>query len=108
MRTWRAARHLSLATPADQAFDVVARFGELRFDDGAVFERGFADPTRAARRAYAAGAGLDWFPNKSLRFVLDFEATWFRFGARPEAGSTELAADRATERTLLARVQTAF
>lgn len=89
------------------AFDVVARFGELRFAEGDVFEQGFADPTRAARRAYSAGAGVDWFPNKSLRFVLDLETTWFRLGAKDSATPT-VAADRATETSVVGRVQTVF
>jgi phosphate-selective porin OprO and OprP len=112
--TWKG---VSPAKPLDPgkgqwgAFDLVARVGQLRFLDGDLFEQGFADPTRAARRATSAGVGLDWFPNRSIRFVLDFESTWFRLGAKdPDTTGTSpaFAADRSTENTIVARIQTVF
>lgn len=57
------------------AFDVAARIGEIRVTDGDVFPV-FADPARSARRAWSAGAGVDWFANRSFRAVLDLERTW--------------------------------
>jgi phosphate-selective porin OprO and OprP len=83
------------------AVDVAARIGELRFADGQVFDAGFADPSKSARRAWSAGAGADWFANKTFRFVLDVERTYFRFGANA-------AADRAPETSITGRVQTVF
>lgn len=111
--TWKS---VSPAKPFDPAkgqwgaFDLVARFGELRLLDGDVFEQGLADPTRAARRAYSAGAGLDWFPNKSIRFVLDLETTWFRLGAKDADVATGAigAVDRTTETSVVGRIQTVF
>jgi phosphate-selective porin OprO/OprP len=82
------------------AFDLVARVGELRILDGTVFDDGFADPTKSARRAWSAGAGADWFPNKNFRFVLDAERTWYRLGAKM--------GDRAAETSIVGRVQTVF
>ncbi len=82
------------------AFDIVARVGELRFDNSAVFDAGLADPTKSALRVWSAGAGLDWFPNRMFRFVLDYDRNWFRLGMK--------GGDRPTESSIIGRVQTAF
>lgn len=82
------------------AFDVTARVGELRFLDSTVFDDGFADPTKSALRVWNAGAGLDWFPNRTFRFVLDWDRTWFKLGAK--------AGDRPAETSIVGRVQTLF
>ena len=82
------------------ALDVVARVGELRLDNSAVFDTGLADPMKSALRIWSAGAGLDWFPNRTFRFVLDYDRTWFRLGAKT--------GDRPTESTIVGRVQTSF
>jgi phosphate-selective porin OprO/OprP len=82
------------------AVDVATRVGELRFVDGQVFEGGYADPTKSVRRAWSAGAGADWFANKTFRLVLDLERTWFTLGAKT--------GDRAPETSIIGRVQTAF
>jgi phosphate-selective porin OprO/OprP len=83
------------------AFDVTARAGEIRVTDGAVFDAGFADPAKSARRAWSAGIGGDWFATKVFRVVVNLERTWFRLGA---PGAT----DRAPETSIIARVQTVF
>lgn len=106
--TWKSVTPAAPFAPEQRqwgAFDVVARVGGLRQIDGAAFEQGFADPTRAARRATSVGGGVDWFPNKNVRFALNAERTWFRLGAKDAAGA---AADRAPEITLVGRVQAAF
>ena len=82
------------------AFDLVGRVGELRFASSDVFDRGLADPTKSALRVWNAGAGLDWFPNRTFRFVLDYDRTWFRLGAK--------AGDRPPETSIVARAQTLF
>jgi phosphate-selective porin OprO/OprP len=82
------------------AFDIAARYGELRLADGSLFDRGFADPTKSVHRARSFGAGLDWFPNKQIRFVFDVEHTWYWLGAK--------AGDRPPETSLVGRVQTVF
>lgn len=82
------------------AFDVTARVGELRFANSDVFDAGLADPAKSARRVWNVGAGLDWFPNKTFRVVLDYDRTWFRLGAKT--------GDRPTETSIVGRVQTAF
>jgi phosphate-selective porin OprO/OprP len=82
------------------AFDVAARVGELRVVDGGVFDTMYADPTKSARRVWSAGAGVDWFPNKTFRFVIDLERTWFRLGAND--------GDRPPETSIIGRAQTVF
>ena len=82
------------------AFDIGARIGELRLVDGKLFGDGFADPTKSARRAWSAGGGVNWYPNRSFRFVLDYERTWYRLGAK--------AGDRPPENSIIGRVQTVF
>jgi phosphate-selective porin OprO/OprP len=84
-------------TPAHSygAFDVAARFGELRVADSSVFDLGFADPKKSAQRARSLGAGIDWFANRQIRGVLDLEHTWYLLG-------------RPAETTVVGRVQTLF
>ena len=99
--TGEAATYKSV-TPqhAYGAFDVAARIAELRFRDTAIFDEGFADPTKSSRRAWSAGAGADWFANKAFRVVLDLERTWYTLGSKT--------GDRAAETSLTARAQLAF
>jgi len=87
------------------AFDIAARVGELRLLDGAAFDAKVADPTKSSLRAWSAGGGVDWFPNKNFRFVFDVERTWFRFGAKDTDGMT---INRAPETSFVGRAQTVF
>jgi len=82
------------------AVDVGARIGELRAVDGDVFDAGYADPTKSARRAWSAGGGVNWYPNRNFRFVVDFERTWYSLGGKT--------GDRAPESSIVGRVQTVF
>jgi len=82
------------------AVDVAARIGQLRLPGAAVYPLGLADPTKSAHQAWSAGGGVDWFPNKNLRFVLDFERTWYDRGAK--------VGDKPAESSLVGRVQTIF
>ena len=82
------------------AIDVAARVGAMRVTDDMAFTAGLADATKSARKAFSVGVGVDWLPNKSLRFVLDLERTTFHGGART--------GDRPTETTVVGRVQTVF
>ena len=82
------------------AVDVVARVGELRFTDSDVFDKGLADPTKSAQRVWNVGAGVDWFPNRTFRFVLDYDRSWFKLGTK--------GGDRPTETSIVGRVQTLF
>jgi phosphate-selective porin OprO/OprP len=82
------------------AFDVAARVGELRVVDDNTLNAGFADPTKSARRIWAAGVGLDWYPNRTIRFVLDLDRAWYTRGAKM--------GDRPDETSIIGRAQAAF
>jgi phosphate-selective porin OprO/OprP len=66
-----------------------------------VFESGLAEAHRSARRAFAMGAGVNWWLSRQVRITLDYEETRFDGGA----GTFAIVRDRATERVLLGRVQ---
>lgn len=82
------------------AFDVAARLGEWRVVDADTLDRGFADPTTSARRAHSIGVGADWFANRSVRFVLDVDHTWYTRGAP--------AGDRPSELSIIGRAQLVY
>lgn len=65
------------------AWELVARYHEIRFDDGA-FSGGagsFADPLSAPRAAYAIGTGINWYLTSVFKVQLDYEVTRFEGGA---------------------------
>lgn len=82
------------------AVDVAARVGELRIVDAGTLDNGFADPNKSARRAWSAGAGTDWFLNRTFRFMLDVDRTWYTRGFKP--------GDRPDETSIIGRAQAAF
>ena len=82
------------------AFDVAARVGELRVVDAETLNAGFADPTRSVRRVWQATGGTDWYPNRTIRFVLDVDHLWYTRGAKT--------GDRQSETSIIGRVQAAF
>jgi phosphate-selective porin OprO/OprP len=82
------------------AVDIAARIGELQLSGADAYPRGFADPTKSAKKAWSAGVGIDWFLNRSVRFVLDYDRTWYDRGAKT--------GDKPDEHSLLGRAQIAF
>ena len=66
------------------AWEIVARYHELTVDEAAFMggADSFADPATAARTARALGAGINWYLNRNLRWMLDFEHTRFELGAK--------------------------
>jgi phosphate-selective porin OprO and OprP len=81
------------------AFEIVARVNALTVDDAAFPV--FASPDAAARRAAAAGVGLNWYLNRNVKFAADYERTAFDRGALDGA-------DRPDEHALFTRFQIAF
>jgi len=80
----------------------VARYSKIELDDD-TFPT-FANPASAARSAAAWAVGVNWYLNKSVKVMLDYEATKFDGGA----GSTTLTGDREDENILFSRFQIAF
>jgi phosphate-selective porin OprO and OprP len=92
-----------IGAPGWGAWELVARYSELKIDDDA-FAGGaesFADPSASARRARAAGVGINWWLNANVKWVLDYEVTRFDGGA---AGGT----NRPDERALTTRFALTF
>ncbi|HXK60497.1 MAG TPA: porin [Acidobacteriota bacterium] len=93
-RGLRPRRSLNPSEGAWGAFEVVARAGRLAID-----EEGFpvfASPVGNADKALNLGIGLNWYPNRSVKFSVDYEVN------RLSGGGLE------DEHTLFNRVQFAF
>jgi phosphate-selective porin OprO/OprP len=102
-RGYKPITRFSLEENTWGAFELVARYHEIRFDDDA-FTGGadsFADPNASPHKASAWGLGLNWYLNENLKWVLDYEQTSFDGGA---AGG----ADRDDEKAILSRVAVGF
>ena len=80
------------------AFELVARISSLDVDDEA-FPL-FANPASAASAADSLGVGLNWYLNRNLKVMLDYERTEFEGGAAT--------GDREDENVLFSRFQIAF
>jgi phosphate-selective porin OprO and OprP len=81
------------------AFQIAARFAELSLDP-TLFDLGFADLTRSARRAREWTVGANWFFNRHSKLILDYEQTHF-LGGRTQG-------NRTIERGILSRFQVSF
>ncbi len=84
------------------AWEIVARYHDLRFDDAA-FAGGansFANPATAARDARAVGVGVNWYLSENFRLELDYEQTRFEAGAAT--------GNRPDERVLTSQFMLAF
>lgn len=88
--------------PGWGALEVVVRTQELSLDSQAFAggSNSFANPGSSAQRAQAAGAGINWYFNRNLKWALDYELTRFRGGAPGGA--------RPEEKALFTRFQLAF
>jgi phosphate-selective porin OprO/OprP len=65
----------------------------------------FAEAPKSVQAADHWGLGLNWYPNRMIRVVLDYDETGFRWGG---GGISTAPLDRATERVLTGRLQAAF
>lgn len=80
------------------ALEIAGRYSQLKVDGGTFPV--FANPTAVARKAEAWAVGLNWYFNKNVKFVLNYEQTGF------DGGGTK--GDRETEKAFLSRFQIAF
>ena len=80
------------------ALELVARYGVLTTDANAFPT--YADPATQARRARAAGVGLNWRLTRGLLFAADYERT--------QLEGPDAAVVRSTEHAVLTRLQLGF
>jgi len=88
--------------PGYGAWELVARIHQLAIDSDA-FTGGansFANPATAARKATAAGLGLNWYLTQNVKWFFGYEQTRFEGGAAT--------GDRPDEKTYLTRVGLQF
>lgn len=85
------------------AFEVAARVSQLDIDDDVFLGGGasLANPATAVSEATSFALGLNWYLNRNVKAVVNFEHTTFEGGAA--AG-----ADRDSENALFSRVQFNF
>lgn len=81
------------------AFELAARVHQLKVAENA-FALGFADITKSARQATAWGVDLNWYLNRTFKYVMNYEQTTFDGGAP--------AGNRVTETVFFFRAQVAF
>jgi phosphate-selective porin OprO/OprP len=92
------AQSFDLAKGTWGAFQIAARYGELHVDKDAFPI--FANPANAARVAESWGVGFNWYLNRNLRFMLDYEQTDFT-GGGPQG-------ERPKEHAILSRFQISY
>jgi phosphate-selective porin OprO/OprP len=92
------AQPFDLARGTWGAFQIAARYGELHVDKDAFPI--FADPIKSARVDESWGIGLNWYLNRNLRFMLNYEQTDFTGG--------DVKGDRAKEHAILTRFQISY
>jgi phosphate-selective porin OprO and OprP len=86
------------------AFELVARYSELRFDASAFPT--FADPTLSVRSARELAAGLNWYVPDYVKIMFSYHHTSFEGGAGMGAGG--VVGDRPDENALMGRLQLAL
>ena len=81
------------------AFEIAGRYNEIDLDSDAFPV--FANPDASADRAQGWTAGLNWYLNRYVRVMANFDHTWFNGGA-PNGR------DRPSEDTILTRLQLSY
>jgi phosphate-selective porin OprO and OprP len=116
-RAWQAAASIALtgenasykglipASPFDPfkgtwgAFEVAGRYNEIDFDSDSFPV--FANPALSVGRAQGWTAGLNWYLNRYVRVMANFDHTWFN-------GGRANFRDRKSEDTILTRLQISY
>lgn len=82
------------------ALELAARVNGLKLGDE-VLSAGIVDPAKSVREAFAWAVGVNWYLNRNIKQVVDFERTTFDGGAVDGA-------DRPAENALFIRTQLSF
>jgi phosphate-selective porin OprO/OprP len=80
------------------SFEIAARYSQLEVDKGAF--PAFANPQVAAQKATAWAVGLNWYLNRNVKILLNYEQTSFTGGG--DSGN------RPDERVIINRFQIAY
>ena len=96
------------------ALELAGRYGDLRLDPTAFSTtpttagQRFADPTKSAQEAREWGVGLNWYLNRNVKLVLNYEQTSFDGGAGSASATAYTIHNRTTEQVVLTRAQITF
>jgi phosphate-selective porin OprO/OprP len=93
------------------AWQLVARIGGLSLDDAAFAKKTDFATAGSARSATTWGAGLNWYMNKNIKWIFEYEQTSFGFAPGYQANKTQGTTGAVTaqdEKVLLTRLQFAF
>ena len=82
------------------AWEIALRYSQLEIDNDA-FDLGLASRSVSSRRAQAWAVGLNWYLNRNLKYVVNYERTGFNLGG-------PMGQDRDPENVLLTRMQISF
>ena len=83
------------------AWEIAGRYHELHVDED-VFDLGFSNRLTSAESAKAFGFGLNWYMNRWVKIMLDYDRTQF------EGGGGLAKADRDTESVVFLRWQLSY
>ena len=105
------ARPFDLHAGGWGAWQLVARFSELNLDPNAF--KGFADAATSAQSATEWSAGLNWWLNANVRWLVGFSHTTFQGGggvnaAIPSTTTAPATVTAQAENVLFTRIQLAF
>jgi phosphate-selective porin OprO/OprP len=96
------------------AVQLTFRYGDLHVDPDA-FNRSpaaadlrFVDPTKSAQDARDWGVGVNWYMNRDIKLVLDYDQTSFHGGAGSATATAYTIQNRETEQIVLGRAQFQF
>jgi phosphate-selective porin OprO/OprP len=93
------------------AWQLAARIGGLSLDNAAFAKKTDFATAGSARSATTWGAGLNWYMNKNIKWIFEYEQTSFGFAPGYQANKAAGAAGAVTaqdEKVLLTRLQFAF
>lgn len=96
------------------ALELVARYGDLHIDPNAfntspaTAGTRFASPIASAQEAREWGVGFNWYVNRDIKFVFDYDMTYFDGGAGSASATAYTVTNRRTEQAAIGRVQFQF
>lgn len=101
-----ASPHCNFGPGCVGAFELVARYHEIRFDPDSFTDgpNSFASPTAAPQAAHAIGTGINWYLNPNFKVQLNYDVTQYTGGAARGPKTV----DRPDERALISQFALIF